>query len=174
MTTALLCGAFTPGPADALSSDRNQPIELQADRAEMNNNTGVGIYTGKVALTQGTMKITGDKMTVYTNAERTIERIVVVGQPATFQELPDGQTEPVRARAPHMEYRMVGKGREVELSQGATLIQGMNEFTGQTVHYQLESELVTAKGGPQTQERIHIKFFPNEKKAMTDERKTTR
>ncbi|MFT7374996.1 MAG: lipopolysaccharide export system protein LptA, partial [Oceanospirillaceae bacterium] len=41
----------------ALASDRQQPLEIAADSAELNEGEGFSIYTGNVIITQGTMVI---------------------------------------------------------------------------------------------------------------------
>jgi lipopolysaccharide export system protein LptA len=41
----------------ALSSDREQPINLEADAADIDDLKGISIYTGNVVLTQGSMVI---------------------------------------------------------------------------------------------------------------------
>ena len=39
---------LVPLTAAALSTDRDQPIELEADQAELDNSTGVSVYSGNV------------------------------------------------------------------------------------------------------------------------------
>src|SRR5690606_18924806 len=94
---ALLIGAAVLA-APAHASERRLPIELEADRAEMSQTTGTGVYTGNVVLTQGDMVITGDRMTVYTSATRELERVVVEGNLAEFERR-QRDAQPVRARA---------------------------------------------------------------------------
>jgi lipopolysaccharide export system protein LptA len=163
----LIGGLLLAGQAAAKESDRNQPIELNADRAEMNNATGVGVYTGNVVLTQGTMRITADRMTVHTTPEGQIARAVAEGKQATFRQLPEGQSEYVHARAPRMEYRLQ-PGTRVDLTGGATLTQGKNEFSGQTIHYDVDADIVTAQSGEQAQERVRITFHPRQKTDQSD------
>lgn len=146
-------------PAAALDSDRSQPMELTARHAEMNNATGTGIYTGDVVLTQGTMRITADKMTVYTSAGGDLSRVVAEGKNATFRQLPEGQQDYVNARAPYMEYRPQEPGY-VLLQGGAILTQGKNEFTGATIRYDMQQDTVIAESPKDSKERIRITFFP--------------
>lgn len=165
---ALLLAALLGGPAQALESDRRQPVQLDADTAELNNATGVGVYTGNVVLVQGTMRITADRMTVHTTPSGQVTRVIAVGEPATFRQLPEGETEYVDARAPRMEYRLEDPAT-IDLIGGARLTQGKNEFSGQTIHYDLARDVVTARRGEQ--ERIRITFFPkDEPDAEQDQR----
>lgn len=156
----LLLSAFAQ-PALALDSDRSQPAELSAQHAEMNNATGVGIYTGDVVLTQGTMRITADKMTVYTTAGGDLSRVIAEGDNATFRQLPQGQQEYVNARAPYMEYRPLAPGY-VLLKGGAILTQGKNEFTGETIRYDMQQDTVVAQTPKDSEQRVRITFFPEQ------------
>jgi len=151
-----------PLAAHALSSDRTKPVNLTADKAKLNNATGVSVYTGNVVLTQGTLKITGDKLTVYTNKNHQLEKAVVVGNLATYQQLPDGQKQYVHATAPRMEYYANGPER-IRLLDGATLTQGKNRFTGKEVDYNVEKDLVNATSGNGGGKRIKITIYPNKK-----------
>jgi lipopolysaccharide export system protein LptA len=153
-------------PAAALDSDRDQPVELSANRAEMNNATGTGVYTGNVVLTQGTMHITADKMTVHTTPDGDLERVIAEGRDATFRQLPQGQQEYMHARAPYMEYRPQDPGH-VLLKGGAVLTQGKNQFAGETIRYDMQKDTVVARAGESDDQRIRITFFP-EKNKQTD------
>ena len=157
LTATMLLAA----PAAALDSDRRQPVQLDADHAQMNNATGVGVYTGNVVMTQGTMKITADKMTIHTTPAGEVRRVIAEGDMATFRQLPEGQTEYVDARAPRMEYVMA-EPATVDLTGGATLTQGKNEFSGQVINYDVSKDVVTAHGGKKADQRIRITFFPKE------------
>lgn len=159
----LLLLVAVPG-AWALDSDRGQPVELSADQAELNNVTGVGVYTGDVVLTQGSMRITADRMTIHTTPEGQLARIVAEGDLATFRQLPEGETEYIRARAPRMEYTAT-QPAFVELTGGAVLTQGKNEFRGQLIRYDVGQDLVTARGGEGGDERIRITLFPENRPA---------
>lgn len=143
----------------ALDSDRQQPLELSADKAELDNAKGVSVYTGSVVLVQGTMTITGDKLTVYLNENNELKKLIVIGQPATYQQIPEGQEKYVKANAPTMEYYANAPER-VELLGGAKLSQGKNTFTGETITYLVQEDRANAVGG---KERIKITIVPEKK-----------
>ena len=48
----------------ALSTDRDQDIEIEADSLESDDTKGLAIYKGDVVIVQGTLKITGDHVTI--------------------------------------------------------------------------------------------------------------
>jgi lipopolysaccharide export system protein LptA len=146
----------------ALAAAPVEPITLQADHAELDNAKGVSVYTGDVVLTRGELRITGDVMHVYTNAERNLEKVVVEGEPATYRDLPEGETEYVKAEAPRMEYFASGPER-VRLLDGAVLHQGQNEFRGETVTYDVAADRVNAESRKSGNDRIRVKIYPNAK-----------
>ena len=63
----LLCLAAVFGsPASwALPTDREQPIRVQADSAELDDKQGVAVYRGDVVVTQGSMKLTANRAQVF-------------------------------------------------------------------------------------------------------------
>ncbi|RFA30288.1 lipopolysaccharide transport periplasmic protein LptA [Alkalilimnicola ehrlichii] len=140
-------------------AERGAAVQLESDRAEMSQATGIGVYTGNVELTHGDTIIRGDRMTVHTSQNREIERVVVEGEPANFVRAREGQQEPIRGYAPRMEYHATAP-EHVRLLQGARLVQGTNEFTGETIHYDLTEERVAAEGAGER--RTRITFFPRQ------------
>ncbi|MCC5810270.1 MAG: lipopolysaccharide transport periplasmic protein LptA [Ectothiorhodospiraceae bacterium] len=160
--TALLAVLVGASPLLQADASRQQPITLDADHAEIDNVTGISIYTGDVVLTQGLREITGDRMTVHTRSGgRELDHVVVEGAPAIYTQTPDGDGRVVRAEAPRMEYHAAGPERVI-LLEGGRLTQGRNEFTGETVHYNLETEVVNARGDQDTGRRIRITLFPDD------------
>lgn len=165
LIAAVMIGLLAPYPsATARKSDRDQPIKLSADQAEIDNVKGVSVYRGDVVLTQGTLKITGEVMYVYYAPDsRELDHIVVEGHPASYQELPEGESEYVHAKAPRMEYYTAGP-RRIRLLQGATLWQGPNTFHGKQVVYNIEADQVVARSGQDKTNRIHITIYPNQQR----------
>ena len=156
---ALLLTSLMLGPA-AMAEQSNQPIYLDSDTAELDNTTGTSVYTGDVIMTQGVRRVTGDKMTVYTTEGRQVQRIVVEGRPAVWVERPAEEGELLKGEAPRMEYHAEGPER-VMLFEGGTVTQGRNTVTGETVEYDLETEVARARG-KDSRERTRITFFPED------------
>lgn len=159
VAAALLTALLTTAPA-AMAEQGSQPIYLDSDTAELDNTTGTSVYTGEVIMTQGVRRVTGDKMTVYTTENRQVRRIVVEGRPAVWIERPAEQGELLKGEAPRMEYHAQGPER-VMLFEGGTVTQGRNTVTGETVEYNLETEVARARG-KDSRERTRITFFPED------------
>jgi lipopolysaccharide export system protein LptA len=96
-----------PVLAYGLASDRDQPITIEADTATLKEKEGVSVYHGNVYLNQGTLKLHGDTLTVYTKDDH-IEKAILTGAPATFTQRPDGQDVDQHAEAQRMEYQAAG------------------------------------------------------------------
>ena len=78
--------------AMARSDDRDKPIHITADTAELNDKTGISIYRGDVKMVQGTTILTGDIVTIHSN-EATVEKVISIGNLATYQETTDDGEE---------------------------------------------------------------------------------
>lgn len=99
-----LLGLALAGPVMALSTDREQDLQVEADSAELDGIEGISVYRGNVVVTQGSMRITGHTLTVHFNDGGDIELAIINGSPATYRQLPDGARDYDEARARKMEY----------------------------------------------------------------------
>lgn len=95
---------FLPAAASALSTDRDKPILIEAQAAEVDNRAQVTVYRGDVVITQGTLRITGDTVWIHYSDSNTITKAISVGSPAKFRQLPDGKQDYMTADAERMEY----------------------------------------------------------------------
>ena len=88
----------------ALSSDREQPIVIEAASAEADNRTQTTVYRGDVVITQGTLRITGDTVWIHYDDNNKITKAISVGKPAKFQQRADNKEDYMKADADRMEY----------------------------------------------------------------------
>lgn len=105
--TVLVLGAIfglASSRLHALSTDREQPIVIEAEAGEADNRTQITIYRGDVVITQGTLRITGDTVWIHYDDSNTITKAVSVGKPAKFRQLTDGNDDYMTADAERMEY----------------------------------------------------------------------
>lgn len=101
----------------ALSSDRQQPIQVEADNLEMRDQENVSIYTGNVHLTQGSLEFRCERLTLHFDDQKQLTLMEMTGTPVTFRQLDDEKQE-LNGRAKQMQYRqsksiliMLGKAR---------------------------------------------------------------
>ncbi len=103
LLSVLLLGLFM-GPAFALSGDENQPIEVEADLLEVRDDDNISVYRGNVTLTQGSIRISSDQLTIYFNENDELELMEMTGSPARFRQLDDENLEMI-GQAEQINYR---------------------------------------------------------------------
>ena len=133
----LLCvaaaAALSAGDARALSSDRDQPIVIEALTAEADNRAQVTVYRGDVVITQGTLRITGDTVWIHYDDSNSITKAISVGKPAHFRQLPDNKENYMTADADRMEYHA---DQDLILLLGnARYGEGTDKITAQRIVY---------------------------------------
>ena len=151
---------FLPIAAWGLSDDRNQPMQIEADRASLNEKTGISTYEGNVHVQQGTLNLRGDQMTVQLSNNR-IESIVVTGNPATFVQRPDGKDTDQHANAERIEYYATDD-RVILLDKARIWQSGTEELRSDRIVFNLKDNTVNA-GGENSDGRVHIILQPKKK-----------
>ena len=133
-------------PALALTSDQKQAIQIEADTGELDDARNVNTYTGNVIVTQGSIRITGDKMTVHYNEHNEIEVLVVEGNPATYRQLPDSSQVYDEAQARRMEYHK--RKNLVILINNARVKQEGGSLSSNRIEYDSALSRVKASSAP--------------------------
>lgn len=138
MTLMLLPAAS----ALALPNDSSQPIRIQANAATLDDKRNTAVYTGDVVITQGSMRLTGSRVTLTSDANGELNKMVTQGGPATYQQTPEANKAPVKARAQTIEYYAADE--RVVLIDKAFLEQSGNTFQGDYVSYDIPAQVVDA------------------------------
>lgn len=157
----------------ALPSDRQKPINIEADHAQMDDKIGVTQYKGRAVLTQGTLRIEGDIITFYYDADKQLKKAVAQGKPAKYQQVQTKGEKPVRARGLQMEY--YARSQKIYLLGDGHVIQNGDEFKGNRIEYDIAKNVVNASSAPvkidnkvkKSNERIHIIINPNGTKSSS-------
>ncbi|MCI0400325.1 MAG: lipopolysaccharide transport periplasmic protein LptA [Gammaproteobacteria bacterium] len=157
LTSVLGCGASL-----ALSGDSDQPIEIEADAAELDDNLGVTVYRGNVVVTQGTLRLNGDTMTVYYTDDQKLKTVFMDGNPACFRQRPDKENMDVKAEALRMEYHAAEK--LLVLLQDATVIRGRDRFSGDRIEYDTEKAIVKARKSNSSKDRVKMVIQPKKER----------
>ncbi|MEO0444211.1 MAG: lipopolysaccharide transport periplasmic protein LptA [Pseudomonadota bacterium] len=131
-----------PALSSALPEDSQQPIRIVSNSAVKDNKTGLTIYQGEVDISQGTLNIRADKVTIYSNEEQVV-KIIAVGSPAQFKQKPAVDKADVLAKAKTIEYKLDSK--QISLSDDASLDQDGSKITGNTIVYDVNAARVEAK-----------------------------
>ena len=161
----LFAVAALPRPVPALSTDSQQPIHIEADRAELDEERRVTIYKGSVVVVQGSMRINADRVDFFYNEERGLDKAVALGKPARYEQLPDDSQDVVRARARRMEY--YASKNLLYLIEDARVTQRGDTVTGDRITYDMENNKARAERIEEDDERIRVVIHP--KKESSDE-----
>lgn len=139
----LLLMALGLGSAQAEKADREKPIQVEADRVSLDDMNKLSIFEGNVVLTQGTLLVKADKVTVRQDADKT-QYATAVGRPLSFRQKRDGADDFIEGWAERLEYD--GKRNQVELFQKARLKRNNDEIRGDYIFYDAVAE--TFRVGP--------------------------
>jgi lipopolysaccharide export system protein LptA len=144
-------------PARALEGDQDQPMQLEADSLSIDESSGVSLYEGNVAITQGSMKLWADRLWVHRHQGKT-EKIVSEGDPVRFSQLLEVGGEEVRGQARRMDILI--ERDEMLLIDDALLEQGGNSFRNDRIIYNRVSAQVKAGGSAQGKQRVQVVIEP--------------
>jgi lipopolysaccharide export system protein LptA len=152
----------------ALSTDKDKPIEVEADTAELDDVNNVSVYTGNVVLTQGSIRMTGDKMTVYNTENNELDTLIMEGRPATYRQLPDDSDVYDEAQALTIKYFdlkdlviLLGKA---EVKQEGFFMKG-DRIDYDTQLSQVKAQAAARKGeGPGAEKQDRVKVILKKKK----------
>ena len=127
----LLLAWLLSSAAFASTDDTQQPIHIEADRAEISEAQGVMTYTGHVVLNQGGIELRADTVVVYTQAGE-LQRITAQGQPVPYRQQRSNKQE-VHGVSQRVEY--TADSKQVLLLGQAEFWQGGNRFSGNRIQY---------------------------------------
>ena len=134
--------------ASSLDSDASAEIIIESDRAEIDRKAGTATYIGHVELTQGTLLIHADRITLYSNKSNQLTKAIAKGKPAHFQQQMEGDKGLTKATSNVITYKTIAK--TVTLFEEAILKQEGHSFSGNLITYDIANESVSAIGKPNT------------------------
>lgn len=158
LVTSLL---FFVSQAHALKSDRDQPMDIAADRVDIDDNKGISTFRGNVLVTRGTLRITGEVVVVHRTAEGELQRIIATGNQASYQQRPDNKQKDVVAHANRIVYN--ANSEIVDLTKQARIVQGGDTFSGAHLVYNAGQDKVTATGNGDDKGRVRVRLQPKQK-----------
>ncbi|MBQ0759345.1 MAG: lipopolysaccharide transport periplasmic protein LptA [Zhongshania sp.] len=163
-TKAALSAALllTSQLALSLPDDRKQAINLSSDRAVYEKNQG--IYIGNVNMSQGSLKIRADKLTIV-ESDRKVDKVIAEGTPAYFEQQPRAEEGVVIASAQRIEYSL--QQEEILLQRNASITHQGSKISGDRVVYSGRKQMVVADGGTNEKDnRVKMTLQPQ---AVPDE-----
>ena len=161
---------FIPTAVLALPDDQEQPVDLEADAADIDERRGVSVYRGNVHYTQGSIKMSSGVMTIHA-PEGDLSKVVLEGGPARYSWLPSKGKSRVKARGETIEY--LANKEQVVVIGDAEVVQGGDTFRSDRIVYDMKRDRVKAGGavkakgakkGDKPRSRVKITFQPKAKK----------
>lgn len=154
---ALLGLSLCHGWALALSSDRQQAVDIAADSVDIDEAAGVSTYSGNVEINQGSIRVQAAKVVVeHKPGQRRM--IKASGKPARFRQLPDNSKEYVNGQAQRIEYGL--DSEELVLIGKAKLTQGKDSFSSDRIVYDRVRSVVKAGAAASGKERVKVTIQP--------------
>ncbi len=139
----------------ALESDRQQPIDVSADRSELDARTGFTHIIGSVVIKQGSLEVKADDAEVYVESGR-VTRVLLKGQPATWKQQMDS-LEWMDAEARQIDYKV--NDATILLTGDALVNHPQGRITGDQLTYDLEAEKL--RGDSVNGGRVKIRLEPD-------------
>lgn len=137
---ALVCA--TPS-SHAELSDRNKPVQLEAEQVSIDDARQVSTFTGNVVLTQGTLEIRGDTLVVKQNSEG-LQHATATGKPASFRQKRDGANEYIEGYGERIVYNSTHT--TLNLFGNARLKRGQDQVSSEHITYNSTTEIFRANG----------------------------
>ena len=131
-------------PVLAEKTDREKPINLEADRVTVDDAKQISTFEGKVVLTQGTLVIRGDRMEVRQDNEG-FKNGITWGNLAYFKQKRDGYDEYIEGWAERIEYD--SRADKMQMFNRASMKKGSDEVRGSYISYDAKTEFFQVIGG---------------------------
>ncbi|MFO7594418.1 MAG: lipopolysaccharide transport periplasmic protein LptA [Pseudomonadota bacterium] len=142
------------------------PITVEADRLEINQQTGVSIYQGNVRLQQDTLLLQAQRLELH-STEGQVQKAYAEGSPVHLEHEDTETGMTTRAEASHMEYRL--SDGVMELKGDARLWRGRDEFSGNHLIYDTDNNVVKAFGDTEKDDKGRVRVILQPKEDDTDE-----
>lgn len=161
---------LNPQAVNAEQADRNKPVNIESDKVTVDDPKKIHLFEGRVILTQGTLEIRGDTLTVTQDAAG-FQKGVAVSKDglATFKQRLDGSGDWVRGEAKRIEYD--SGTQKAYLFDQAHVVSGTDEVRGQFIDYDGKTGqyVVTNSGSVEAdrggKERVRVIIKPKDAEA---------
>ena len=158
VSLTLLAASLSLSPiARGKSSDRNQPMDVQADstNALMEDNSD-STLNGNVVITQGTLEIKSDRAIIH-RRKGDIDKVTLTGSPVVMKQVNDNG-EPMNAQASTIVYIL--SSDLILLSGNVIINQPRGSMRGENVKYDLKTGRLDGGGDGN---RVSMRIMPKNK-----------
>jgi lipopolysaccharide export system protein LptA len=140
-------------PVLAERADRDKPLNIEADKMQMDDLKQVSVFTGRVVLTKGTIIVRAERLVIKQDPEgyQYGTAFGSAGKTASFRQKREGADQFVEGYGEEIEYD--GKAEIVRLKKNALLKRlekekSVDEVCGNLIVYESLTELFSADSGP--------------------------
>ncbi len=158
VSLTLLAASLSLSPiAFGKSTDRNQPMDVQADNTDavMEDNSD-STLNGNVIITQGTLQIKADRAIIH-RRDGDIDKVTLTGSPVVMKQVNDNG-EPMNAQAATIVYTL---SSDLILLNGNVIIdQPRGSMRGENVKYDLKTGRLNGGGDGN---RVSMRIMPKNK-----------
>ncbi|MEP6633871.1 MAG: lipopolysaccharide transport periplasmic protein LptA [Luteimonas sp.] len=152
-TVLVLSAALMANTAWARSSDRGQPMDIDAGHSEGGlDDRAPTVLSGGVIITQGTLDVRSATATVSRN-NGDLSRAVLVGSPTVLKQLMDDGT-PMTARASKVDYDL--KSEIVIFTGNVKIEQPRGNMSGEHIVYNMKTGRVESGGAGNGRVKMRI------------------
>jgi len=131
--------------ARAELADRDKPVNVEADRLTIDDLKKESVFEGNVTVTQGTLLLKADKVTVRQDANG-FNYASAYGKPAYFRQKREGYDEYIEGNAERLDYD--GKANKMQMFTNAEVRKGADEVKGDYISYDAATEFYQVISGP--------------------------
>lgn len=152
-------------PCLAERADRDKPVHLDADQVLIDDGKQTSTFTGNVRLTQGTMRILGDRIVVVQDKDG-FKHGTAYGKPASYRQKREGLNEYVEGYGNRIEYDT--RDETVDFYGQARIQRNQDEVRGDYINYNAKTEIFKVNGSQTTTadaspKRVHAVLQPKPK-----------
>ena len=147
---------LAPVAASALSSDREQAIDIVADSLQIDDAKNISIYKGKVVMRQGSLHIRADRIALYFNDQNELLQLEIEGNPATLQQTTDAG-EAVTGSARHILYS--DNQLKLKLTGDARFVSNQDSIDSEWITINTDTDAIQA-GSIQGKNRVRMLIQP--------------
>ncbi len=139
----LIAASLVSGVAHAERADREKPMNIESDRMSLDDQRKESVFDGNVVLTQGTMILKADRITIKQDAQG-FSAGVALGKPAYFRQKREGFEEYIEGYGERLEYD--GKSEKLQIFTNARIKRADDEVRGDYISYNAGTEFYEVMG----------------------------
>lgn len=160
-----VCVGAAAAPVAAKTSDRNQPMDIDAGRQEGTlDDRAPTVLSGGVTIRQGTLDIRSNRAEISISKSGDPTRAVLTGSPVVLKQQMDDGT-PMTARASKIDYDL--RTEVVVFTGDVSIEQPRGTMSGQRVVYNLKTGRVDSGG--EGNGRVKMRIQPRAARPAADE-----